>query len=150
MMMGGMLLIQLVYCAGVGFYALIDSIRSTNSGAEKPPQLVFNLATVAGGLLSYVGFVIFYSLLAVLGIKLFGNWPQQVPTTIDRAEGPSWARAVYVYMAILTFFMPITIIGLATGQGIAGAQPHADGPVDRQAPSRTISSCTASCWSMRA
>jgi DNA-directed RNA polymerase subunit RPC12/RpoP len=122
MMMGGMLLLQLIYCAGVGFYALIDSIRSTNSGAEKPPQLVFNLATVAGGLVSYIGFVIFYGLLAVLGIRLLGHWPGQMPTTLDKLQGLLGA-GVYVYLAILTFFMPITIIGLAVGKGLQGLNP---------------------------
>ncbi len=122
MMMGGMLLIQLIYCAGVGFYALIDSIRSTNSGAEKPPQLVFNLATVAGGMVNYIGFVAFYGLLTVLGIRLLGNWLGQMPTTLDKLQGVM-GMGVYVYLAVLTFFMPITIIGLATGKGLQGLNP---------------------------
>lgn len=122
MVMGGMLLVELIYCAGVGFYALIDSIRSTNSGAEKPPQLVFNLATIAGGLISYIGFIVFYGLLAVLGIRLFGNWPGQMPTTLDKIQAVM-GTGVYVYLAILTFFMPMTLIGLAIGKGLQGLNP---------------------------
>jgi hypothetical protein len=122
MMMGGMLLIELIYCAGVGFYALIDSIRSTNGGAERPPQLVFNLMTAAGGLLSYVGFVVFYSILALVGIKMLGQWPAQMPTTLEGMK-QVMGTGVYVYLAILTFFMPITIIGLATGRGLQGLNP---------------------------
>jgi predicted RNA-binding Zn-ribbon protein involved in translation (DUF1610 family) len=125
MMMGGMLLIQLIYCAGVGFYALIDSIRSTSSGAEKPPALVFNLITAAGGLLSYVAFVVFYSVLAILGIKIFGHWPAggQMPHTIDAIKAVLSTSALYGYLAVLTFFMPITIIGLASGTGLQGLNP---------------------------
>lgn len=123
MMMGGMLLIQLIYCAGVGFYALIDSIRSTNSGAERPPALTFNLMTVAGGLLSYIGFIVFYGLLVILGVKVFGNYEGAFPRTIDgikTAVSNSW---MYGYLAVLTFFMPITIIGLAIGRGLQGFNP---------------------------
>jgi hypothetical protein len=123
MMMGGMLLVQLIYCAGVGFYALIDSIRSTTSGAEKPPALTFNLMTVAGGLLSYAGFVICYSLLLVLGIKMFGNYQGDLPKTIDGLKEVLNTSWMYGYLAVLTFFMPITIIGLASGQGLQGLNP---------------------------
>ncbi len=129
MMMGVMLLFQLVYCAGVGFYALIDSIRSTNTGAEKPPALVFNLATVAGGLLTYVAFIVFYSVLAFMGIKLFGNWdalhkmPPELQYTVDGIKQVVSTSSVYVYLAVLTFFMPITIIGLAVGRGLQGLNP---------------------------
>lgn len=123
LMMGIMLLVQLVYCAGVGFYALIDSIRSTNTGAEKPPALVFNLATVTGGLLTYIGFIVFYSVLAFLGIKLFGNYSGDLPKTVDGLKGVLNSGGLYGYLAVLTFFMPMTIIGLAIGRGLQGLNP---------------------------
>lgn len=119
MLMGGMLLVQLIYCACVGFYALIDSIRSTGTGAERPPGLVFNPVTVTGGLMSYIGFIVFFGLLALLGVKLTGNWPQKAPTTIDGLK-PILTTGMYIWLAILTFFMPISIIGLATGKGLQG------------------------------
>jgi hypothetical protein len=124
-LMAGMLLVQLIYCAGVGFYALIDSIRSTTTGAEKPPALVFNLITAAGGLLSYAGFVVFYAVLVVLGVKMFGHWPAegQMPHTIDGFKEVIATPGLYAYLAVLTFFMPITIIGLATGAGLQGLNP---------------------------
>lgn len=117
------LMAQLIYCAGVGFYALIDSIRSTFSGAEKPPELVWNLTTVMGSLLGYIGFVVFYALLVLLGVWITGNWPAQTPRALDELTQVIQNKGMYTYLAILTFFMPMTIIGLATGSGLQGLNP---------------------------
>ena len=117
------LMVQLIYCAGVGFYALIDSIRSTVSGAEKPPQLVWNLTTVMESLLSYIGFMIFYALLVMLGLWITGRWPDTPPRTLDDLSQLTQSKGMYAYLAILTFFMPMTIIGLATGTGLQGLNP---------------------------
>lgn len=118
----GVLLFELIYCAGVGFYALIDSIRSTATGAEKPPELVFNLTTVVGSLVGYISFMVFYGLLIALGIKLFGNWPDTLPTTREQMQG-LLGPGMYAYLAVLTVFIPMTIIGLAVGQGLQGLNP---------------------------
>lgn len=116
------LMVQLIYCAGVGFYAVIDSIRSTIGGAERPPDLVWNLTTVMGSLIGYIGFVIFYALLLLLGVWVSGGL-SKTPTTLDEVRGLVESRGMYAYMAILTFFIPMTIIGLAAGNGLQGLNP---------------------------
>ncbi len=118
----GVLMVELAYCAGVGFYALIDSIRSTVSGAEKPPELVWNLTTVMASLIGYIGFVVFYAALILLGVWVSGGL-DKTPTTLSEIKGLVQGSGMYAYLAILTFFMPMTIIGLATGAGLQGLNP---------------------------
>lgn len=118
----GVLLIQLIYCAGVGFYAVIDSIRSTVGGEEKPPDLVWNLTTVMSSLLGYIGFILFYAILILLGVWISGGF-KKAPTALDEVKGMIHSTGMYTYLAVLTFFIPMTIIGLATGAGLQGLNP---------------------------
>jgi len=116
------LLAELVYFAGVGYYALIDSIRSTLSGSEKPPELVWNLTTVTNSLISYMGFLLFYASLATAGFWLIRSEPLSLPTSLEDFQELLTPGGL-VLLAVLTFFVPMTIIGMGMGRGLQGLNP---------------------------
>jgi len=118
----GTLLVELVYFAGVGYYALLDSIKSTLTGREKAPSLVWNLTTVTNSLISYICLVVFYAATAALALRLSGADPFRIPANSQEFQ-KLFTPTSLILLASLTFFVPMSIIGMATARGFQGLNP---------------------------
>jgi len=116
--------IQGIYFGAVAYYAMIDTIRSTAGGNEQPPDLTWNVLNLGVALTGYV------TLLAVYGIIVL------VLTTITIGRFPnsmndfSALSNIYniIVLAMLTFVVPMNMIGLASSHALDGLNPIRFGP----------------------
>ena len=121
-MLFGMFLLELLYFVGVAFYAFIDSTRNTAIGADRPPELTWNLLTVGQALLGYVSLVVYYGLILFVMILAGNNGQLVIPYTLDDL-GRVLSIPNLVILGLLTVMVPMNLIGLASGKFIDGINP---------------------------
>jgi hypothetical protein len=110
-----MFILEGIYFGSVGYYVLIDSIRSTAAHNESPPGLTWNIINLGAALGGYVALIVFY---AVVIIALVGGVPSSAED-LDTLSSP-WRLGV---LALLTFSVPMNIIGLASSHAMDGLHP---------------------------
>ncbi len=110
-----MFLAEGVYFGSVAYYALIDTIRTTTSGGEQPPTLTWNVINLGTALAGYGALLLFYAI--VLLIMMGG-----VPTSLEQVESISDPLKLFI-LALLTFIVPMNIIGLSSSNALDGLNP---------------------------
>ena len=121
----GMFIAQAVYFGSVAYCILIDTVRTTKSGVETPPNLSWNIIKFGSTLGGYAILVLVYlAVITILVISSYGAFPY-LP-----AFGMQWtAFAVLgqpgnlVVLTLLTFCIPMNLIGLASGHPFYGLNP---------------------------
>ncbi|MFQ6047934.1 MAG: hypothetical protein ACE5K7_01035 [Phycisphaerae bacterium] len=114
--------LELLYFFGVSYYALIDTIRSTLVGSERPPNLTWNITTVGQAFLGYLSFVLYYAAL-VLALILLANHGQLVLPRSATDLATIFSTPHLVLLALLTFMVPMSLIGMASGSFLEGINP---------------------------
>ena len=108
-----------VYFGSVAYYILIDTIRATTSGGEQPPALTWNIMNLGLALAGYVGLIVLYGVIALLLIYIAeGTLPTQTKHIAALAK-----PANLVVLALLTFSVPMNVLGLASPQPLDGLNP---------------------------
>jgi hypothetical protein len=108
-----------VYFSAVNYHILIDSIRVTASGGEQPPALTWNPASLGAALLGYITIMLYYLVIFCLLILAANHGVLDFPDTeadVNRLLTPG----NIVLLALLTFMIPMNLIGLASGHSIDG------------------------------
>ncbi|HPD31966.1 MAG TPA: hypothetical protein PLL20_18400 [Phycisphaerae bacterium] len=106
------------YFGSVAYYCLIDTIRSTVGGNEHPPPLTWNITKLGAALGGYVALIGFYLVVILVLVTAYGG----VPTSLADFSvlGKPLSLAV---LAIMTFSIPMNIIGLASTEPLDGLNP---------------------------
>jgi len=105
-------LAEAIYFGSVAYYALIDTIRTTTAGSEKTATLTWNPINLGAALGGYVALIVFYALVV---IGLVGGVPASFED-VQRISAP-WKL---ILLALLTFGVPMNIIGLSSSHASTG------------------------------
>lgn len=111
--------LEALYFGAVAYYAMLDTIRTTTSGAEQPPELTWSPAKLGGAMGGYVALIGFYLMTVVL---LFLVQKGTMPTSAKDLTLLSDPVSIVV-LVLLTFAIPMNLIGLASTQAIDGLNP---------------------------
>ena len=116
-------LVEAVYFGGVGYYLLIDTIRSTGQGLGKPPPLTWNLASVTTALIGYAGLATYYLIIGLIIIYATNDWTLKIPTTLADFELYKSPSYLAIFAAV-TFTVPMNVIGLGSARMLEGFSPY--------------------------
>lgn len=118
--MGIAFTIEGIYFSAVAYYLLIDTIRANTSGNESPPGLTWNVINLGAALGGYIILLVVYALL-VSFLVMFngGNFPPMSMADLERIMTPG----NLMVLAVLTFGIPMNIIGLSSGTAMDGMHP---------------------------
>jgi len=112
------LMVQAVYFGSVCYYMLIDTIRTTKSGAEAPPNLTWNVINLGAALGGYAALLGMYALTAVLMVSAVKGFPSKMSDFAALGQ-----PVPLVVLALLTFGVPMNLIGLSSSQAMDGLNP---------------------------
>ncbi len=110
-----MFALEAVYFGAVGYYILIDTIRSTAAGNEQPPGLTWNVINLGAALGGYAALLAFYAIVVTV---VLGGLPTNAET-LGKLSDP-WRLLI---IAALTFGVPMNMIGLASSHALDGLNP---------------------------
>ncbi len=120
--LAGMFMAEGIYFAGMAYTLLLEAARQTIAHNDKPPDLTWNLASVGAGIVSYVTLVVVYGLV-FFGVNYVTSGGNVVlPTTRDEVR-QLLSPLSMVVLAVLTFSVPMAIVGLASMPGLGGLSP---------------------------
>jgi phage FluMu protein Com len=114
-----MFAVQGVYFGSVAYYVMIDTIRTTTSGGEQPPSLTWNVANLGAALAGYIALIGFY-LLIVVGLLYIANG--RLPASAQDL-GALGRPGNLIILALLTFGVPMNMIGLSSSHALDGLNP---------------------------
>lgn len=106
-------LVEAAYLGSVAYHAMIDTIRITSAGSEKTAPLTWNPASVGAALGGYIALLVFYALIL---LALIGH----VPKSIADVQSVTTTPWKLVIVALLTFGVPMNVIGLASSHAMDG------------------------------
>jgi len=120
-----MFIAQAAYFGSVAYCILIDTIRTTNSGTETPPNLIWNIIKFGSTLGGYAILVVLYvGVVAILLIASNGTLPFLGPTGTKWSDFAALGQpGNLVILTLLTFCIPMNLIGLASGHPFYGLNP---------------------------
>ena len=116
-------LVEAVYFGGVGYYLLVDTIRCTGQGLGKPPPLTWNLTSVTTALIGYAGLATYYLIIGLIIIYVTNDWTLKIPTTLEDFERYK-SPAYLAIFAVVTFTVPMNVIGLGSARMLEGFSPY--------------------------
>lgn len=114
-----MFLVEAIYFGAVGYYVLIDTIRATTAGNEQPPSLTWNVISLGSALTGYGVLLALYALVVVLLVVVSG---EGFPVSAEQFAVLSRPFNLIV-LVVLTFGVPMNIIGLSSGNAFDGLHP---------------------------
>lgn len=117
--------LEALYFGAVAYYVMVDTIRTTTSGAEQPPPLTWGIAKLGGAVGGYAALVGFYCLIVFL---LFSTRVGGTPTSAEDLGRLMSDPVSLVVLALLTFGVPMNLIGLASTHPVDGLNPVKFGP----------------------
>jgi len=110
--------IQGIYFGSVCYYLVIDTIRTTASGNEQPPKLSWNIMNLGLALVGYAILIVLYFIIAILMVTISEGFPSQ------SSDFEALGQPInLVILALLTFSVPMSIIGLASSNALDGLNP---------------------------
>ncbi|MHC4445393.1 MAG: hypothetical protein ACYTF1_13225 [Planctomycetota bacterium] len=114
-----MFAIQGIYFGAVAYYAMIDTIRSTSAGNEQPPNLTWNVLKLGAALAGYVALIALYAIIILVLLVI-----SKEPPPDDSLNIANLAKTGnIIVLALLTFIVPMNIIGLSSSHALDGLNP---------------------------
>jgi Zn finger protein HypA/HybF involved in hydrogenase expression len=120
-----MFAIEALYFGAVAYYVMVDTIRTTTSGAEQPPPLTWSPTKLGGALGGYAALIGFYCLIVFL---LFMTRIGEMPSSAEDFGKLMSDPVSLLVLALLTFGVPMNLIGLASTHSVDGLNPLKFGP----------------------
>lgn len=117
--------LEALYFGAVSYYVMVDTIRTTTSGAEQPPPLTWGLTKLGGALGGYAALIGFYLLIVLM---LFMVRADGFPDSVDDFSKLMSDPVSLIVLAAMTFAVPMNLIGLASTQSVDGLNPLKFGP----------------------
>lgn len=115
-----MFALEALYFGAVAYYVMVDTIRTTTSGAEQPPPLTWSpskLGPAVGGYVALIGF--YCAVVALMFIARTGG----LPTSLDDFDALLSDPVPLIVLSLLTFSVPMNLIGLASTRSTDGLNP---------------------------
>ncbi len=109
---------QAVYFGSVGYYILIDTIRTTTSGAEHPPNLTWNVINLGAALGGYAILLLLYVVVMIALVTISKSFPDSMSDFAVLGQ-----PANLVVLALITFGVPMNMIGLSSSHAMEGLDP---------------------------
>ena len=117
-----MFVLEGIYFGLVDYHILIDSIRTTSAGSEQPPTLVWSPANLGTALLGYVAIFLYYTAILTLLVLRAHHGVLDFPNTREDLNRLLTPGNIAI-LALVTFMIPMNLIGLASGRSIDGLNP---------------------------
>jgi hypothetical protein len=110
---------QGIYFSAVAYYVMIDTIRTTSSGGEQAPALTWNVISLGTALAGYAALLGFYCLVAIILLSISNG---HMPSTLPDLAALARPANIFV-LAMLTFAVPMNMIGLSSSHALDGLNP---------------------------
>jgi hypothetical protein len=114
-----MFVLEGVYFGSIAYYCMIDTIRSTTAGNEQPPGLTWNVTKIGSALGGYAALIGFYLAVVLILVAVFGNGFPTAAKDFAVLGNP----ISLTVLALMTFSIPMNIIGLASSEMVDGLNP---------------------------
>ncbi len=111
-----------IYFGLVDYHILIDSIRTTAAGGEQPPALTWNPTSLGAALIGYLALVCYYTGIFAALMWLSAGSASSLLSARALADGLHAPGNLFV-AAIVTFLVPMNLVGLASGHPFDGLNP---------------------------
>ena len=110
---------QAIYLGSIAYYVMIDTVRTTSNGSDQPTTLTWSPVKLVSALGGYGALLGFYAAItSILIVVSGGHFP---PGADDiKLLGRPLNLAV---LAIITFGVPMNMIGLASAESVDGLNP---------------------------
>ncbi len=118
----GFVAAEMLFFLGVGVHALLEAIRATAVGTQKPPELVWNPSQWGSSILAYLALIAYYAVFMLVALWLSSRGGFEVPTTLA-ALRERLTPVVLLLAGLFTFVVPMHLIGIATSSVIRGLNP---------------------------
>ncbi|UCD29361.1 MAG: hypothetical protein JSV03_02440, partial [Planctomycetota bacterium] len=108
-----------LYFGALAYLDMIDTIRFTITGSDQPPNLTWNVLNLGVALAGYAALLVFYAIvILVLLIISNGTFPNSGKdfAALGRAGN-------LIVLALLTFAVPMNMIGLSSSHALDGLNP---------------------------
>ncbi len=109
-----------VYFGAIAYYMLIDSTRATTAGSDTAPEITWNPVSLGAALAGYAALLGFYALVVI--ILVFFTTGHLPSTAEDLAAGLMNPVSIVV-LVLLTFSVPMNMIGMASANTWDGLNP---------------------------
>lgn len=109
------------YFGAVNYHILIDSIRTTVAGSEQPPALTFNPTSLGTAVMGYLAIAAYYVAIAA-ALVFLAHGGIVLPQTKEQFHQLRTPGNLAI-LALVTFMVPMNVIGLASGRWIDGLNP---------------------------
>ncbi len=119
--MSGMFVVEAIFFGAVAYYILVDTIRTTGTGSDQPPQLTWNITKLGSALGGYVALIGFYAAVIMVIMALSG---EGTPASLDDLIVLTEPRNLII-LVVVTLAIPMNLIGLASGSMSNGLNPVA-------------------------
>jgi len=118
----GLLLVELLFFAGVAVHGFLDVVRATSGGEDKAPSLTWNPSMWRGSILAYLSLIFYYSVCLAAALWLSGEAVTRMPTSAAEV-GALLTPTLLAIVALFTFFVPMNLIGMSVGTIVSGLNP---------------------------
>jgi len=115
-----MFIAEAAYFGSVGYYALIDTIRATTAGSEQPPPLTWNITKLGAALGGYAALLGIYAVIFIVLLVTSGG---SFPPSQDDIANVLGSPVNLAVLALVTFTVPMSMIGLSSGHALDGLNP---------------------------
>jgi len=115
-MLRGVFLAEVLFFSAVGVHALLDVIRTTAVGEEKPPTLSWHPSQWGKSIVGYVALLVYYVVMTYVVLFIANGGQVTIPYSIEEAQTMFSNPNVIVGMVFISFVIPMNLMGLALGE----------------------------------
>jgi len=115
-MLRGVFLFEVLFFSAVGIHALLDVIRTTAVGEEKPPTLSWHPSSWSKSIVGYIALMGYYLVMTYVVLFIANGGTVQIPYSIEEAQAIFSNPNVIVGMVLISFVIPMNLMGLALGE----------------------------------
>ncbi len=116
MLLRSVFLVEVLFFSAVGIHALMDVIRTTAIGEEKPPSLSWHPSQWGKSMVGYVCLLGYYLVMTYVVVFIANSGTVQIPYSLEEAQTIFSNQNVIIGMVIISIVIPMNLIGLALGE----------------------------------
>lgn len=116
MLLRTVFLVEVLFFSAVGIHALMDVIRTTAIGEEKPPSLSWHPSSWGKSIVGYVALLGYYVVMTYVVLFIANGGSVQIPYSLEEAQAIFSDTNVIIGMVIISIVIPMNLIGLALGE----------------------------------
>ncbi len=114
---------EVLFFSAVGIHAFLDVIRASSVGNETPPGLNWNPSQWGKSIVAYGALVVYYAIMTYVVLFLASGGPPEIPLSVEAATNLLTQPGVIVGLILISFIVPMNLVGLALGSVSQGLNP---------------------------